>query len=134
MTGFLPNPRQAVAIVGFLATWWVGVFIGLVLGLTGLVFIDYKKMFKAILIALTITFFATIVTSFIGFLYGKLHLTKSGVDWWLPDNLIDKNNFIIVGSIHNFSYLGGLIGLLIGVVYLIRKNKIQRINRYETSR
>jgi hypothetical protein len=131
--GTLPNPRQAVSVVGFLATWWVGIFIGLGLGLTGLIFIDYKKMFKAILIALAITFFITIITSFIGFLYGKLYLTRTGVDWWLPDNLIDKNSFITVGSIHNFSYLGGFSGLVISIVYLIRKNKTQRSSEVQSS-
>ena len=122
----MPNPRLRVAVVGFLATWWVGKYIGIVLGIIGLIFLDHKKMFKAILNALLLTFCVTCITAFIGFLYGKFHLTKTGVNWWLPDNLIDKNSFITVGSIHNFSYLGGAIGLLIAVIYLMLKNRSQR--------
>ncbi|MBI3882779.1 MAG: hypothetical protein HY305_00755 [Sphingobacteriales bacterium] len=79
-------------------------------------------MFKEILNALLITFCVTCITAFIGFFYGKFHLTKKGVDWRLPDNLIDKNSFITVGSIHNFSYLGGALGLIIATTYLLLKN------------
>ena len=118
--------RQTVAVIGFLATWWTGMFIGLVLGLTALIFKDHKAMSRAIRKAITVTFCFTIVTGISGFLYGRFVLTKTGVEWWLPDNLVDKNAFIIVGSIHNFSYLGGLLGLVAGIYYLIRLNKLQR--------
>lgn len=54
--GFEPSwfggDRQTVAVIGFLATCWTGMFIGLAPGLAGL----------------------------IGFLYGKFVLTKTGVD------------------------------------------------------
>jgi hypothetical protein len=128
-----PNPRIAVSKVGFMATWWVGKWIGIILGLTGLIFIDHKKMFNAIFNALLITFITTMLFSFAGFLYGKYQLAITGVDWWLPDNLIDRKNFIIVGSIHNFSYLGGASGLAIGAIYLMRKNKIQRTKLKQAS-
>lgn len=104
--------RQTVAVIGFLATWWTGIIIGLGLGLTGLIYPDHKSMWKSIKKAVVIVFCVAVVTGFIGFLYGKFYLVKSGVDWWMPDDLIHKDNFIIVGSIHNFSYLGGLWGLI----------------------
>lgn len=119
--GILPNPRLYVSVVGFLATWWVGFIIGLVLGVTGLIFKSYKKMFAGIMKALGIIFCITIFASFAGFLVGTFYLVKTGVDWWLPEGLIDKDHFIIVGSIHNFSYLGGISGLLISMISLIKK-------------
>ncbi len=120
------HPRIEVSIVGWMATWWVGKWIGIVLGAVGLIFSDYKKMFAGILKALAITFITTVIFSVAGFLYGKYHLAISGVDWWLPDNLIDKESFIAVGSIHNLSYLGGAIGLLLAAGYLIWKNKTSK--------
>ena len=59
----------------------------------------------------------------VGLLYGKFVLAVSGVSWWLPDNLIHRADFIAVGSMHNFSYMGGLVGLLVGVYYSIKKRK-----------
>src|SRR5258708_13514776 len=40
--------RRAVAAIGFLATWWMGLIVGLVFGINGLVFKDPKTMFRKI--------------------------------------------------------------------------------------
>jgi len=68
------------------------------MGLTGLIFKDHKSMFKAIVRAIGATLIVAILTGFIGFLYGKFHLTKTGVDWWLPNNLIDKTITLLLGQ------------------------------------
>jgi len=123
--GFEPSwfggHRQTVAFIGFLATWWMGLFIGVLLGLTGLIFSNYKVMQKAIANGIRITFITAVLFSLVGFFWGKYHLINTGVDWWLPDGLINKNQFIIVGSIHNFSYLGGIVGILFAIIYIIRR-------------
>ena len=68
------------------------------------------------------------LTGLIGLAYGKLYLANTGVDWWLPKNLIDTKNFIAVGSMHNFSYFGGLTGLIAGIIYSLRqKGKLKLI-------
>jgi hypothetical protein len=112
--------RQTVAAIGFLATWWAGLFIGISLGLISLFFPDHKTMIATLKTAIRLILIAAIATGAAGFLYGKFHLTNTGVNWWLPENLSGKCAFIIVGSIHNFSYLGGCLGLLISIVYIIR--------------
>ena len=117
----LNQPRLYVARVGFLATWWTGVPIGLVLGLVGLVHKDHKSMFKVTIKALMIALIVTFITGLIGLTYGFTVLAESGVNWWLPDNLVQTKNFIAVGSMHNFSYLGGAVGMLVGIVYSVMK-------------
>ncbi len=133
--GFEPQwfggDRQTVAVIGFLATWWAGLLIGLVLGLTSLIFKDHQTMRKGLLKAIIVTFCFAVATGVFGYFYGKFVLIKSGVDWWLPNNLEDRNAFIIVSSIHNFSYLGGLLGILAGIFYLVRLNKQQRKHTIE---
>jgi hypothetical protein len=118
-----PNPRIEVSAVGFMATWWMGLPIGLILGLVGLVHKDNKQMFRSTLKAIVVTVIVAFATGLIGLAYGKLYLADTGVDWWLPDNLIDTKNFIAVGSMHNFSYLGGLTGLIAGTMYSIRQKR-----------
>lgn len=121
-----PNPRIEVSVVGFMATWWMGLPIGLILGLIGLVHKDSKQMFRVTLRAIIVTVIVAFATGLIGLAYGKIYLADTGVNWWFPDNLIDKGNFIAVGSMHNFSYLGGLTGLIAGSIYSIRqKRKIE---------
>ena len=117
--------RQTVAVIGFLATWWTGLIIGFCLSLISLIFGDHKKMYVAIKNAIIIIFCITASSGFFGFLYGRFYLAKRGV-WWVAHNVINTKNYITVGSIHNFSYWGGFIGLLIGIVYLIRLNSIQK--------
>ena len=118
-----PNPRIEVSAVGFMATWWMGIPIGLILGLVGLIHKDHRQMVKVTMKAVLITVIVAFVTGLIGMAYGKLFLADKGVDWSLPENLIDTENFISVGSMHNFSYLGGLFGLIAGIIYSIKQNK-----------
>ncbi|MGB1041774.1 MAG: hypothetical protein ACPGU6_00130 [Tenacibaculum sp.] len=127
----LDNPRLGAVIVGTLATWWVGLIIGIFLGLIGLIHRNGKEMFIASLKGFVITTGIALLTGLVGLLYGKIFLVENPPNWFLPDNLIEKGNFIMVGSMHNFSYLGGLIGLIGGIIYSIRqkrkyKNAIQQ--------
>ncbi len=112
--------RPTVAVIGFLATWWVGLFSGLVFGLLGLVAVSETALVKTLLRAVRIAFGTTIAAGVVGYFYGRLVLVKTGVTWYLPDNLQHPADFIAVGSIHNFGYCGGLLGLLGGVVYILR--------------
>jgi hypothetical protein len=122
----LRNPKFGVSIVGFFATWWVGLFIGFILGLLGLIHRDAKTMFKETIKSFVITIIITFLTGFIGLIYGKFTLALNPPRWRFPENLIDQSNFIAVGSMHNYSYLGGLIGLVGGIVFTIwRKRKIK---------
>ncbi|MBD2716622.1 hypothetical protein IC231_16365 [Hymenobacter sp. BT646] len=120
--------RPTVAIIGFLATWWFGLFIGSVFGVLGLVFIERARLVSVILRAVRLAFALTAIAGIAGFLYGRFSLIHTGVTWWLPENLMDKAAFITVGSIHNFGYAGGLLGLLSGTLYIVanRKGRISR--------
>ena len=119
----LNNPRIGAAIVGFLATWWVGMIIGIILGLLGLIHRNGKEMFKITMRATLITIGIALIVGIIGLIYGKLFLASNPPNWFLPENLINRTNFIIVGSMHNFSYLGGLIGMIVSVTYSIQKKR-----------
>lgn len=113
--------RQTVAVIGFFAAWWMGLIIGLGLGLTGLTFRNHSEMKKNLWVAVKFVFLIALAFSFIGFLWGKFFLVNNGVSWSVPADLIDRDSYIITGSIHNFSYIGAVIGLLFGIVYLLRK-------------
>lgn len=117
------NPRIEVSVVGFLATWWMGLLIGILLGLVGWVHKDSKQMLKVTVKSMILTVVVTFIVGLIGLMYGKFYLAEVGVEWWLPDNLVDTKNFIAVGSMHNFSYLGGLVGLIVGAGYSIRQKQ-----------
>jgi hypothetical protein len=119
----LKNPRFGAGIVGTLATWWVGMIIGIILGFIGLIHRNGKIMFISTMKAFFLTTGIALLTGIIGLEYGRIFLTKNLPNWNLPKNLVNIDNFIMVGSMHNFSYLGGLIGLIIGIIYSMKQNR-----------
>lgn len=114
--------RQTVAVIGFMATWWVGAWIGIIIGLVGLIYSDHKSMQKATTVAIAIVFITAFLLGVIGFFRGRFYLSRTGVSGWLPEDIINSDDFITVGSIHNYSYAGAVIGLLIAIIYMARKN------------
>jgi len=115
--------RLGAAFVGFLATWWTGIPNRIILGLVGLIHKDWRNMYRITIRSLLLTLIIALVTGLIGLLYGRLFLIHSDLNWYFPDHLIDRTRFIMVGSMHNFSYLGGLIGLIIGIIYQTRQKR-----------
>lgn len=127
---FNESQRLGVSIVGFLSSWWVGLPIGIILGLVGWIFENGKVMFKNTLKAIALTIFITLLTPFISVTYEFLPDWLDSVSYEqyyfetpsdVPENVVIQEKFLfyLVGLIHNYSYLGGLIGLIIGIAYLI---------------
>lgn len=112
--------RATVAVIGFLATWWMGLLIGIPLGLLSFIFPTHKIMSKGLRKAIILVLLITAMAGIAGFFYGKFYLTGKEVSWWLPENLSDRDAFIIVGSIHNFSYASGLFALILALVYIFK--------------
>lgn len=119
------SDRLTVAAIGFLATWWVGMFMGIVLGFTSLLLKDSNMMKSVVIKSLQIIFLITILFSFLGFIYGRYYLTQKGVDWRLPGDLNDLKGFITVGSIHNFSFIGGIAGLVAATSFIFIKRSVK---------
>jgi hypothetical protein len=117
--------RLGVAVVGWNATWWMGIPIGIILGAVGLTHKAPKQMLWITIKAFLITMAVAFLTGLVGLLYGEMVLANKPVsyfdEWFIPENLNDFRNFISVGSMHNFSYIGGLLGALAGVVYSLRR-------------
>ena len=118
----MTQPRSAVVMVGVKATWWMGLIIGAVLGLVALIFRNADRMFQSAMQAVGLALFVAILSGAIGWLYGHQTLAKRGVHWWIPPNVVNRAAFITAGTIHNASYLGGAIGLLAGIIFLVIKN------------
>jgi len=72
----LRQPRLGALIIGILATWWVGMIIGIVLGLVGLIHKNGKVMFITTMKAFLLTTGIALFTGIIGLIYGKLFLNK----------------------------------------------------------
>lgn len=116
-----PNPRVQVSMVGFMATWWVGIIIGIILGAVGLIHKNGRQMFSVTMRAVLLTIVIAFVTGLVGLAIGEFYLDGTARE--LGINVVDVKNYVAVGCMHNFSYLGGLIGLIAGVIYSIRQKR-----------
>ncbi len=117
------HPQLSASLVGFLSTWWTGLIIGIVVGGIGFTFSNSKTMWKGILGAITRTIGIAILIGFLGILIGELLISKFDGNWIIPETVIHKESFLTVGTMHTFSYVGGLIGLIYGVIYQLRLKK-----------
>jgi hypothetical protein len=116
-------PRLGAAVVGILATWWVGLYAGVVLGTIGLRCRTASAMLRVTARAIGIVAAAAIGTGLIGLAVGWLAFdpARDYIDWWRPVGLLAPRRFFAVGMMHNGSYLGGALGLLVAAAYLWRR-------------
>ncbi|HEX8427259.1 hypothetical protein [Hymenobacter sp.] len=133
-TSWFGGDRPTVAVVGALATWWFGLFLGLIHAFVGLLQPTASYMRSAIWRGVMLTMSVAAVTGLLGLLYGYSYLNSHQPDWPFPDNLVDRASFIAVGSMHNFSYLGGLLGLVAGIIYQLKvRSKVKAQHRILTT-
>lgn len=118
--------RPTVAVIGFLATWWVGAIAALFIAPLGLMFKDAQVMRREITKAVILMFAVALAGGLLGLAIGWWALTDAPIGWYLPEQLEDPHAFLAVGSMHNFSYAGGTIGLCAAVTMMVWRKQIRR--------
>lgn len=123
------SPRVFVAEIGFLATWWVGLIAGWFLARIAVPAFPEKKARASVMRGFAIIFYSGFVAALAGFLLGLRLGPDSDLSNWqgfaTTRGVLDLPNFVRVAYIHNASYLGGLIGLIVALFCLRRqRNKV----------
>ena len=124
--GFMSQnqPRLTASIVGLASTWWTGLIIAIITSTIGLTLPNSKQMSKSIFGATTRTLGIAIIIGVLGIIVGKFIIGEmDDSNWIIPEAVIDRKAFLTVGTMHTFSYIGGLIGLIFGVIYQLRLKK-----------
>ena len=119
----LDTQRMTVGIIGLWATWWFGLIIGIINGIVGFIQPTPKIMWKSIFGATIRTLGIAIGIGIVGILVGKFIISNLNLDWKIPTDLNDRKNFMTAGTMHNFSYFGGIIGLIYGIIYQLKIKK-----------
>jgi hypothetical protein len=118
-------PRMFVAEIGFLASWWVGLFAAWFIARLTVPTMPKAMAFRLSLRGLLIIFAFAFSGSIIGGILGALH----GLDYSAWDGIastlgiIDLPGFVRVAYVHNATYLGGFIGLIAALIYVQRRQK-----------
>lgn len=116
----LPD-RIRAAIVGFLASWWMGVPIGVLVGVVGFIHRGHRRMFRVSLQSFLLVVGFTLLVGLIGLAYG--FYSTASIDradyqgWFIPPDVIDLRRFLCVGYMHNASYIGGALSIVAAWIF-----------------
>jgi hypothetical protein len=120
-------PRRVfVAEVGVLATWWVGFFGGWFMARIVVPVFEGAARMTYILRGFAIMVAVAFLGSFTGYLLGLRRINDPNMSNWTAYysmGVSDLKSFVRVAYIHNASYVGGLFGLLIALIWLWRASR-----------
>lgn len=112
--------RLGAAIVGWHASWWMGAIIGVPVLLAGLAMPDARSYFTRSLIAFAVVAATALAVGLGALADASATITASNLpDFWYPEGVTDRAAFARAGTMHNFSYLGGYLGIITGPLYLV---------------
>jgi hypothetical protein len=114
-TGF----REGAAVVGILSTWWVGAIAAAFLGIIGMIHSE-KAMFSRVLRSLLVVLLSAAVVGMLGLVAGLFGLGNV-VNELQSTPVRLGAAFYTVGIMHNCNYLGGVVGIILGIFDLYKK-------------
>jgi len=120
--------RIRAAEVGFLASWWMGLPLGLLIGVIGLMQKTAARMRRALTWSLLLVLSFTMVFALSGLIYGYVqtqHFDLASYNgWFIPVGLERPRSFLCAGYMHNSAYLGAAIAIPLVLVFnlLYRRN------------
>ncbi len=114
--------RIGAAIVGWKAAWWMGLVIGIVLIPLGLVIRQTSAYFWCMVRVFGVVAATTLVVGLVALLiaFATVDSNDMGEVSRYRNQIENDAAFVRAGTMHNFSYLGGLIGILTGGYAILR--------------
>ncbi|HET6879983.1 MAG TPA: hypothetical protein VFI31_07500 [Pirellulales bacterium] len=109
--------RVRAAVIGFLASWWMGVPLGVLVGAAGFIHRDAGQMLRVSLWSMLAALIFTLLFSLGGLIYGYLQTSQIDLadyrGWFIPADVTHLRRFLCVGYMHNSSYLGGALSIVV---------------------
>ena len=103
--------RLRAAGVGVLASWWMGIPLGVLTGAAGFLHRDPRQMRRALLWSLPFVVAVTLAFALGGLAFGVMRTVPVDLasyrGLYIPAGVEDPAAFLRVGYMHNFAYLGG---------------------------
>ncbi|RMC37724.1 hypothetical protein [Paracoccus alkanivorans] len=119
--------RLGAAIVGWQASWWMGIVIGLPICLLSLAMRGTGAFVRTFLLAALMVVAIALLTGLGALAAGYLAIQEGHLPGWMAGwEVSDPTAFARAGLMHDFSYMGGLFGLLAGGVMVIGKIRASR--------
>lgn len=121
------SPRLFAGIIGFLASWWVGALTAWILSRVSLFHEKKIAPFPEMIRAFSLVFLTSLLTALGGWFWGAWRrgtgYGERWIDFMASLGVEDETAFMTVAYIHNASYLGGIAGSMIAIIYLVRSRR-----------
>jgi hypothetical protein len=112
--------RVGASIVGWYASWWMGLLIGIPVLIVGLILPGWKVYLSRCLLSFAVVAGTALAVGLAALVYACLTITDAeAVGRWHPQGVVDAVAFARAGTMHNFSYLGGFLGIVTATIYLV---------------
>lgn len=119
-------PMAFVSLIGFLATWWVGLLGGWILARLGLAAMPHSVRRRQTAKAFTMVVLVTALMGAAGALVGKVRAGGDLQSWHeaqLYLEIVDLKAFVMVAYLHAAGYLGAAVGIVLAAVYVSRTSR-----------
>jgi hypothetical protein len=119
--------RGFTALIGFLATWWVGLIGGWILARVGLAALPTEIRRRRTLQAFAIVVGTAVVCGAIGAGVGWIATAVSLEPWSYIQQALDiedLRNFLVVAFLHEAGYLGAALGVIIAGIWVWRRGRL----------
>lgn len=119
------SPRIGAAMVGWQASWWMGLFVGLPPFLLGAILFKEAVPFRAAGIrAIAAVLLSTAIAASGGLLFASLAINAEiAAELPLPVVASDPLGFVRAGIMHDASYLGGFAGVFLAIWIVFRASR-----------
>ena len=115
--------RIRAAEVGFRASWWMGIPLGLFCGAAGFIQQSPARMWRAMLYSLPLVTAFTLAAALGGLAYGWSHTATINLaayrGWFIPTGVTNLRRFLCAGYMHNAAYLGGILSIPVAWLFHI---------------
>lgn len=124
MPDYFPD-RMGAAMVGWSAAWWMGIVIGIILIPFGLVMRGTATYFWGMIQAFGIVALTTLGVGLVALAVAFVLIDADTVGEIVryQNEIVDDTSFARAGMMHNFSYLGGLVGIITGGFSIFLKRR-----------
>jgi hypothetical protein len=106
--------RVRVTQIGFMASWWMGLPLGLLIGLGGFLQQTAGRMMRVLGLSILLSFGFALVFALCGLAYGYVQTRHIDLGdyrgWFLPPGVAVRQ-FLCAGYMHNSAYIGGAIAI-----------------------
>lgn len=121
----IKSDRLKASLIGILGSYWMGFLLGIIYAIIYL-FLKTENKLKYIFIAILINVLSALVGSLIAYCFAHFFMSVENSGIWMDFGTQNADRYMEASYMNTGSYFGGVVGLVIGVLFLLNKNVLSK--------